>query len=310
LIKDKARAEIIKRLGQLDVKVSGFQKIFLPAKDKFDEEKRDNPSLEFVAPEAPDFSKLADELGLKLAETGLTALDDESFKVSTFGQATPMESTRGFRSVADVMASAEYFEPHQFQNFVSEEFFTAWKIDDKEEREPSFEEIRDRVLLSYQMMKARERAADRANKLAESLRDVQGDMEKFREKEGGIESITIAPMTLWSSAPMFSMQMMSRRPGRMPTDLPGLRLAGEELRNKTFELKEREVTVAPNQPKEIYYVVLLAKRESASREDFARSRQFVEMQLQTELAQKMYNQWREELRREASGKVALAPAGN
>ena len=51
-------------------------------------------------------------------------------------------------------------------------------------------------------------------------------------------------------------------------------------------------------------------REPASREEFARSRQFIEMQIQTELAERMYRDWLADLRREASGKVALAPAGN
>jgi parvulin-like peptidyl-prolyl isomerase len=108
---------------------------------------------------------------------------------------------------------------------------------------------------------------------------------------------------------MFSMQMMSR-PGRVATELPGLHYPSDELRNATFELKEGEVTVAPNQPHDIYYVVLLNKRESASREDFARSRQFIEMQIQSEQQEKMYRDWLADLRREASGKLARVPAGN
>jgi peptidyl-prolyl cis-trans isomerase D len=284
--------------------------VFLPAKDQYEEEKETNPSLEFVPPVAPDFSKTAESLGLKLSETGLITLTEDRFQRSSLGQAVEMQAgrVRG-RTVAEVIAPADFFQPHQLQNLANDEFFVAWKIDDKPEREPAFEEIRDRVLLAFRMSKARDQALERANQIAKLLRELNGDVNRLREKEGELESITIPPVALWSNAPMFSMQMMSR-PGRVATELPGLHYPSDELRNATFELKEGEVTVAPNQPHDIYYVVLLNKRESASREDFARSRQFIEMQIQSEQQEKMYRDWLADLRREASGKLARVPAGN
>jgi peptidyl-prolyl cis-trans isomerase D len=198
------------------------------------------------------------------------------------------------------MIAADSYEPREFENLVNDEFFTAWKIDDQPEREPSFQEIRDKVLLAHQMLNARDRARDRADKLAQSLRELHGDIQKLRETDTGIETITIPPMALWSNAPVFSIQMMSR-PRRVPTELPGLRFPSDELRSELFDRKEGDVAVAPNQPQDIYYVALVSKHQPASREDFARSRQLIEAQIQEEQAEKMALDWLLSLRKQASG---------
>jgi hypothetical protein len=301
LTRDKARAELIKRLNQLGRAVNDFGKLYATAQDKFDEEKLTNPAAEFAAPRPPDFAKTAEELGLKFSETGLTSLDDEQFKSMSIGQAIePAAGRSRGRTVAEVMSTVDFYEPHEFQNLLNDEYFRVWKIEDVPEQQPSYEKIRGKVLHAFQMKKARDLARDRASKLAESLRELQGDMQKLRETQSGFESITIPPTALWSTAPNLFPSVRSR-PRRVTTELTGLRFPSEELRTMLFELQEGEVTVAPNEPQDIYYVVLVAKRQMASREDFARSRQFIEMQAQSEQAEKMATDWLLGLRKEAAG---------
>jgi hypothetical protein len=97
---------------------------------------------------------------------------------------------------------------------------------------------------------------------------------------------------------------MMPRPNRIATELPGLRFPSDEFRTKLFELNEGDVTVAPNQPQDLYYVVAVSKRQVASREDFVRSKQMIEMQVESEQATKMVTDWLVNLRRESAGAVS------
>jgi hypothetical protein len=310
--RDKSRAELIKRLNQIGQTVNDYgRKVFLPAQDKFEDEKLTNPTAKFVPPPKPDFSGDVEAAGLQFAETGLTALDQEPFASSSLGKSIELQGGRARgRSIVEVIGSADFYEPRESQNLITDEYFSVWKTEDVPEQEPSFEQIRGKVLLSYQMEKARELALARANKLANSLRELNGDVAKLRETEAGFETITIPPLPLWSNAPVYTMSMMPR-PNRIATELPGLRFPSDEFRTKLFELNEGDVTVAPNQPQDLYYVVAVSKRQVASREDFVRSKQMIEMQVESEQATKMVTDWLVNLRRESAGAVKRQPiAGN
>src|SRR5262249_5278137 len=153
-----ARVELLKRLAQLERAVNDFGvKVYLPARDRFEDEKQTHPGAEFVAPEAPDFSKMAEDLGLKLSETGLTSLDDEEYKATGLNDAMESEGGRPRgRLAAEVLSTTDFYEPRQFQHYIQDEFYLVWKIDDVPEHQPSFDHIRDKVLLAFQMAKARQ----------------------------------------------------------------------------------------------------------------------------------------------------------
>jgi parvulin-like peptidyl-prolyl isomerase len=308
--KDKARAELTKRLEQIGRVVSDFGvKVYLRAKDKYDVEKETNPELVFVPPPAPDFSQSAAELGFKFGETGMVGLDEEFVKLPGVGDAMEMRGGRlTGRMVPDVLSAADLYDPMEFRNF-KDEYFTVWKIADVPEREPDFGDVRETVLAAHRAIKARELAKEHASKVAESLRNGDG-MKKFHEQNPDVKTHEFGPVSLWSNAPTFSMSTMGR-PGRVhPTDLPGLEYPTDELRTSTFKLKEGEVTVAANQPENTYYVVLVTKREPALREDFARSKALMEDQVLLEQLEKATRSWLQALRDESKGRKVKAPTGN
>ncbi len=311
LTKDKARAEILKRLEQITNSVSQYGSSYATAKDKFEEEKEKDASLKFIPPEPPDFVKIVEQAGMKYSETGLVSLDEGLAKVPGLGDSIELSGGRiTGRSITQVMKTkaTDLFDPLGFKNFV-EDYFVVWKVADEPERKPTFEESRQAVLAAYRATKARPLARARATKLADAVREA-GDLTKFREQQSEIKTITIPPLSLWSSAPLYSMNMMGRQGRVQPTELPGLQFPSDEFRTNTFRLKEGEVTVAPNQPEDTYYVVVLTKREPAVLESFARSRSLIEDQVAAEQTQKAAAQWLTELRRESASRKAKTPAGN
>lgn len=308
--KDKARAELTKRLEQIGRVVGDFGvKVYSRAKDKYDVEKETKPDVVFVSPVPPNFSESANELGLQFAETGPVPLNEDFLKLPIVGEAMEIRGGRFGRSVPEVMSSNDLYEPMEFRTF-KDEYASVWKVADVPEKEPDFGDVREQVLAAYRTIKARELAKEHASKLADLLRDLGGDLEKFRERNPGIETLAIGPIALWSNAPMFSMNMMGRQGRVHPTDLPGLQFPTDELRTNAFKLKEDEVTVASNQPEDTFYVVLLTKREPASREDFARSKALVEDQVLQEQLEKATKNWLQALRDESKRRKGKAPAGN
>jgi parvulin-like peptidyl-prolyl isomerase len=310
--KDKSRAELTKRLEQIDRTVSDFGvKVYLRAKDNFDIEKETNPDAVFVPPVPPDFAKSASELGLQFAETGRVSLDEEFAKISGLGEAMELRGDRlTGRMVPEVMSATDLYDPVAFRTF-NDEYFAVWKVGDEAEREPDFADVREKVLAAYQSIKARDLAKEHATKLADSLRSVNGDIEKFREQNPNIKTLAFGPISLWSNAPSFSMNTMGR-PGRVhPTDLPGLQFPTDELRTNTFKLKEGEVTVAANQPQDNYYILLVTKREESSLEEFARARTLIEDQVLQEQLEKTTAKWLQALRDEFKKPARnIVPAGN
>ena len=312
LLRDKARAELVRRLDQVGEVANDYGlKKYLPAREAFEEEKNTQPA-HFEPPTPPDFAKVAAEKGLSFTETGLVSVGEELSNLPRIGQAIEVVSGRPTsRSMAEIMPARDFFDPILFRN-LDEEYFSIWKCGEEPEQQPPFEDIRDKVLAAYRIIKARELAKARAEKIADMLREVGGDLAKLREKEAIADPTSIPPLPLWSNSPMFSLPMMSRQPGIQPTELPGVRLPGSDLRNALFQLREGEVTAMPNQPQDIYYVVKLAKREPASMNDFARSRQFLEGQIESEQARRMVMDWLVNLRNESAGesKKTKAPTGN
>ena len=307
---DKGRVEMRKRLEQFGRVVGDFGvKVYTRARDKFEVEKESNPDLVFVPPPIPDFAQSANELGLKFADTGLVALNEDFLKIPIVGEAMEFRGGRPSRSVPEVMIANDLYDPMEFRT-LQDEFATVWKVADVAERGPDFGDVREKVLAAYRTIKAREPAKEHATKLADSLRELGGDFEKFREQNPAVSSLTISPVSLWSNAPTFSMNMMGRTGRVHPTDLPGMQYPTDELRTNTFKLNEGEVTVAPNQPQDTYYVVLVTKREPASRESFVRSRPLVEDQVLQEQLEKVTKNWLQALRDESKGRKGRAPAGN
>ena len=307
LARQKARDELLNRMRKVQTLVNRFaDNEYLPLKTEFEKNNEKDKNLEFTPPKPPDFSKEVEELGLKFSETKLISFDDELPKVEGLGEAFELVSDATSRhSIRTVFNRVrDLYDPIELVNG-QEQYFTAWKVADVPSTEPKFSEARDKVLAAYRAIKARELARARAEKLAEAIRATGGNVPTVleREEDSELESITVPSVPLWSDSAMFGR-------GRVePTVLPGVEWPGDDLRSAVFQMKEGDVQVAPNQPQDTYYVMVMTKREPAVLESFARSRMLMEMQVREQLNQEQRARWISDLREQSRGKVK-APAGN
>jgi len=308
LARQKARDELLKRLKKVQTLVNRFAyEEFLPMKEEFDKKNEGKKNVEFTPPKPPDLTNEVAALGLKFEQTELIGFVDELPKVEGLGEAVEFAGDSATqRDIRAVLHSADLYDPLEFLNS-QEVYFVAWKVADVPEREPSFGEARELVLAAYRAIKAREPAKEQADRIANSLRDAAGDIAAVREKFPEMESISVPSVPLWSDSAPNSLFGPSRV---QPSTLPGMEVPGAELRESVFQMKEGEIIVAANQPQNTYYVILLANREAASLESFARSRTLVEMQVRQELTEQQRMQWLSDLRAETSRGKRRPPSGN
>ena len=135
-----------------------------------------------------------------------------------------------------------------------------------------------------------------------------GDLTKLEGKYSEVKEVVSVkdPVPLWSTAPQLNFASFSP-PRLIPTEVPGLQTPGEQLYETIFKLNEGQVAVAPNQPENVYYVVVVRKREPASREQFAQTAALTQRQLQMLKFRQVMQAWLEQVRREAGlDKVKLA----
>jgi hypothetical protein len=312
LAREKARTELLKRLEKVQDLISDFGNTYWTAKSEFDDAKEKDPSRKFAPPPPPKTDDKLNAWHLQFVDTGPATLEAIA-KTEGLDESTELvgESTSGRRLVT-VLASRtdDLYDPRPFNNERKDSYFAVWKVADEEAREPLFDEIRDRVLAAYRLIKARDDAKKSADELAQWLRDPDTDLAKVREQRPDLELINIPAVPLWTTQAQFSPSLMSPPSTVQPTELVGVRSPGEDFRELIFALKEGEVAVSPNQPQDTYYVVRVAKREPALLEEFARSRPIVEKQLQQRRLQQALIQWEADLRREAGGQTASVPRAN
>ncbi|MFQ5927101.1 MAG: hypothetical protein ACE5MH_06675 [Terriglobia bacterium] len=300
LHQENAREELLRRLEQVVSMVRDFaDKEYWPAKDNYEEAKENDPDLKFVAPKPPNFSQKIEELGLKAEKTEPRSLDDISGLPGLGGARELLGDLDTGRSLIEVLDPADNYYPRQFKNF-DEEYFVIWKIADQPSYQPSFDKIREDVLAAYRTIQARPLAGERAEQYARELRDMGGDIGKFRQAHPDVTPVSIAStISLWSMPLQLSTSRLFAPAGVQPVEIPGVRFPDHSFREQVFELAEGEVAVLTSLPQDTYYVILVTKREPAKLEDFASSRFLVGNQLQRLRLQEATWRWLAELRTEA-----------
>ena len=289
LAERKAEQEAQRRLEELAQKVREYViEKYLPAREEFERAGGEESGRKFSPPPFPDLKPLAEKLGLELQE-----IDELSFlNVDAVG---PLRDARevvgGIPSGAafdelfvpdpdgEATGQAEILEVRILRDLRGT-YYAVWIRERKDAETPPFEKIRDEVELAYRIEKARPLAEKRAKELAAELRRAGGDVKKLVSENEGLTTISAGPMTLWRRRlGMFGPQ------GIEPVEIPGIRYAGNRLRQTLLELEPTQVAVAPDAPVRTYYVLVVKEKVAAKLEDFAR-----EMLLYLELAQRMHDQ--------------------
>jgi hypothetical protein len=135
--------------------------------------------------------------------------------------------------------------------------YLAWKIADLPARVPPLDEIRPEVVAAWKLERARALAERDAQDLADAARKRGGDLRAVAGTRRVLTTDPVAKMT-----PGLMLGPGQEIPSR-PNPIPGIPDPSEALRDALFGLEPKQVAVAPNQPKTVYYALGLNRRVPA-----------------------------------------------
>lgn len=174
--------------------------------------------------------------------------------------------------------------------------FLAWKIADFPARVPPFDEVRSEVIYALKREKARELARKAADQLAQQARDADGDLAKVA---GDRPVIATTPVSRVQPGAMIN--PFQPQPSR-PSEILQVPDADEAFRDAYFQLEPRQVAVAANAPKTVYYAMALNRRTPAAFESLYSAfgpRIGIQNEVLTEAYLRRGRGWLEELRARA-----------
>lgn len=250
----KAVEKMTKALEPIQAKMRRFSRDLGPVDDEEDEGQPQKKQA------LPDFSKLAQANQLTEQTTGLlTAL---TFKEQhpALADATPeaqsmSERPRHFLEIA-------YGVLPELQSAVVKDLagnrYLAWKTEEKEAYVPELSEVRDEVVKSWKMAKARDLARKRAEALVDEARKADKSLkDAFADQEG--LSVTTTPAFSWLTRGAAG-SLDSQAPVRL-SEVEGVQDAGPDFMREAFNLSVGETGFAMNQPQTICYVIRVVSLE-------------------------------------------------
>lgn len=173
-----------------------------------------------------------------------------------------------------------------------------WKINEKKEHVPELSDpgVRDKVVLTWKRIQARELAGKEAQRLAEQAR---GAKKPLKEALQGVAGVTVTQPRPFSWLTMGLPTSMYQAPTPQLSDVEGVVMPGPGFMRAVFELKPGEVGVATNQPQTTTYVVRLDSSspdekvlwERFTNEDFHRYSTVLRSE-----QQELFARWAKELR--------------
>jgi peptidyl-prolyl cis-trans isomerase D len=261
LAEEKAQAEIIDRFAKVkeEVLIPFFEE-YATSVDDIEEAKKQNTKPKKELPSPVDLKDLARKERLSYEVTPLLARDQEERFGQISGAEVGMVRLSGGRKFADEFFDPKkaLYEPEELTDVLGTRFL-ARKIKDVPPRIPSLDEVRKEVSLAWKMEKARPLAEKAAQELAEKLKNKGATFKE--ESIDGYRVLTVPPITRRQSVFLPS-QFESGPPEESP--IPEVQHPGEVFRNSYFGLQPGSVVVAPNQPRNIYYVLVPERREPAT----------------------------------------------
>ena len=184
--------------------------------------------------------------------------------------------------------------------------FLVRKIRDEAPHVPPLEQVRSEVIQAWKMSQARPLAEKAAADLARQIKAKGATIKDARI--GGYRVITVPPIT--RTQPSFMMTSMYDPSQVVETSIPDVPFAGPSLRDAYFSLQTGSVEIAANQPRTVYYVMTLDRREPAtfaalyapSGDEYRYKRQMLLEQML-----KQQDQWMSWLRHQAGLKADWVP---
>jgi peptidyl-prolyl cis-trans isomerase D len=235
-----------------------FADKYLAALDEQEEAKKQNSGSSVVLPMPPELKGIADHEGLSYETTPLVSRQD----LDRLGQIataevglTPLSGGRKF--VEEIFDSKTgLYEPIELTDVLGTRFLVR-KVKDEPPHVPTLDQVRTEVALAWKMAQARPLADKASSELASQIKAKGATVKDSRVD--GFRVINIPPIT--RSQTSFMTTSMFEPAPVVETPIPDVPHAGEAFRDAYFGLQPGSVEVAPNQPRTIYYVMTLDRRE-------------------------------------------------
>jgi peptidyl-prolyl cis-trans isomerase D len=258
---EKAQAEIVDKFSKIkDEVLIPFADAYQTALGEIEETKKQGTRTTVVLPEPSDLKELARREDLNYDRTPMLAREEAERYSQISGAEVGLSRLGGGRKFADEFFDSKtgLYEPVELIDLLGTRYL-ARKVQDVPPHVPPLDQVRSAVALAWKTEKARPLAQKAAEHLAEQLKK-RGGAPKDSTVEG-YRVVTIPPIPRRQSTFL---------PGRFETEppqetpVPEVSHAGEAFRTAYFSLQPGSVTVAPNQPKTVYYVLTADHREPAS----------------------------------------------
>ncbi len=262
LAEDRAATQISDTFAKIKQDVlEPFYDNYGQAVDELEEAKKKDPTATRSLPvPTADLKEIAQREHLNYEVTKLLSFEeaDQYGSISTAQVGTvPLSGGRKFAAEFFDSRKALY-EPEELID-LGRTRYLARKIKDVPAHVPPLDEVRSDVSLAYKTIQARALAEKAATDLRDQLEKKGGTI-----KEGiidGYRVLTIPPISRKKGQSRIANPF-----GDAPeeTTIPDVPYAGEAFRDAYFNLKPGSVATAANEPRTIFYVMALDKREPAT----------------------------------------------
>jgi peptidyl-prolyl cis-trans isomerase D len=262
LAEEKAQTEIVDKFTQIkESEMIPFVEKYLNALDEQDDAKKQGNGSSVVLPTPQDLKAIADRERLNYEKTPLISRQD----LERLGQISTAEvgltPLSGGRKLVDEMfdPKAGLYEPIELTDVLGTRFLVR-KIKDEPPHVPTLEQVRSEVVVAWKMAKARPLAEQAAGDLASRIKAKGASLKDPRVD--GFRVVSVPPITR-SQTNFMTTAMYDSNPV-VDTPIPDVPHAGNAFRDAYFGLQAGSVDVAPNEPRTVYYVMTLDRREPAS----------------------------------------------
>jgi peptidyl-prolyl cis-trans isomerase D len=263
LAEERVQADILNRFAKIkDEVMIPFADSYYDALDEINEAKKTGETPKAKLPQAKDLKAVAQSQGLSHETTPLLTRE----RAETYGQISTSEvgtsRLSGGRKFAEEMfdPKTNLFEPVELTDPLGRRYL-ARKLDDQAPRVPPLEEIRPEVVLAWKTEQARPLAETAAKAFADKVRKEGATIKE--DNVDGRPVIVTDPITRMQPGFPLPGQFFQTGPP-IPTEIAKIPNPGQALRDAYFGLEPGTVAVAPNQPKDTYYVLTLAERIPAT----------------------------------------------
>jgi peptidyl-prolyl cis-trans isomerase D len=258
---EKSQADITNRFGAIkdDVMIP-FANDYSAALDELEEARKQNPKATRELPTSPNVKEVAEREGMSYEITRLLSREEAEQYGPISGADVGTSRLSSGRKFAEELFDTKrgLFEPEELTDVVGMRFLVR-KIKDVPPHIPDLSEVRLDVSLACKMRQARLLAQKAADDLAGALKKKGGTIKD--ETIEGFRVLTIPP-----TARRQYFVRLNQSDNALPEEspIPDVPLVGDAFRDAYFGLEPGSVAVAPNEPRTVFYVMTLDRREPAT----------------------------------------------